>query len=124
MYHRVQKLFHGHADLLEEFHYFLPDNQNAGKQQQQQRKQPKPKPARPAPQQQQQQAVYAKPRKEKPQLEQQKRAITPMHGQGQPQIKVGDKGRVRTVVFPAGSEKETQLFDRLKTVLPRENWTL
>lgn len=138
VYARVQKLFGDHADLLDEFKYFLPDNsqQPAGapsKRGPKQLKPPKKSSAEPTSKQRVNSHSISKRKPESgkrpvtspPSLSASasaKNAAAAGKGEAKAGSDANAKGS-RTISYPMGSEKELALFDKIKAGVPRTVWT-
>lgn len=138
VYKRVQKLFAGQHDLLYEFKYFLPDNAFANAQAAKQKPTPKP-PRTSKSKTKTSTAVSAEPsptaadavtKKSRPPTKIAKATAAAAStsaaraARNIPQSTIQTvNGRLKkTVIYPAGSEKELALFDRLKQWCDKRQW--
>jgi paired amphipathic helix protein Sin3a len=116
VYDRIQRLFGDHPDLLREFSYFLPDTQGemggrqllSNKQRAKQQRQRERQEARGAAGASSCAGGGGGGGGDYDDDEDERRAAAP---------------KTRTVSYPAGSEKEIALFERIKQTVPRLVWT-
>lgn len=113
VYSRVQKLFGDQPDLLNEFKYFLPDqNQPQGSL-----LRPKAKDGKMA------SSPTANKRREKERDRGPSRLkIDRIDGKKGPESAQGPVPGGRTITYPAGSEKDLALFEKIKQSVTRQQW--
>ncbi len=116
VYQRVQKLFSGQPDLLDEFKYFLPDNQGGHH----------PTPKRPSAKKKPQ-AARAPPQQQsrdqrKDRTDGKKPSAVSAAGGGAASAASEKQPKVRTVSYPQGSEKDIQLMDKIKQAVTKPQW--
>lgn len=116
VYDRVQKLFGSQPDLLDEFKYFLPDN-NVPPPQMQQVAQPLTTGRKGG-------KKGAKKGSDKGKAGRSYKRRSKDAAANQRGKQAPPQEKVRKVTYPAGSEKELALFDKIKVAVTKAQWQL